>query len=106
MKDGGFLLLCALAGIVFALIQEFRWMPKCTANISGNAREQKGTMTSLEAVMFMVRILLAIVVVMGFLIAYGRFLNYHPSANVGFIGFVILAIFYRIFRRVKKGREL
>ncbi len=48
MEAVGFLVLCAFAGIVFVLIQEFRWKSKADANVRGHEENQIGVFSKVS----------------------------------------------------------
>jgi hypothetical protein len=97
MKVAGFILLCAVSGGVFFLIQEFKWKRWVIGkNYSENA------ITSYDAVMSVLMNLLAIAVVMGMLIIYGRVFCYRPSSSVAVIGFIVLGVSHKVFKKFKK----
>jgi ABC-type protease/lipase transport system fused ATPase/permease subunit len=97
MKVGGFILLCALSGVIFTLIQEFK--RKCMTIGRSNSENQ---ITTYDAVMSIFMNLLAIVVVVGLMMIYGRVLCYRPSGSIALVGFIVIGISHKVFKKLRK----
>ncbi|KAF0125551.1 MAG: hypothetical protein FD189_1491 [Elusimicrobia bacterium] len=106
MRASGFIILFALNGIIFALIQEFRWKFKFISNDSKCELKKTSKRIILEptlwdALVSVLMNLVAILTVMGMLIVYTQLVSYRPSSNVAFGGFIIFAISYKTFTKLK-----